>query len=78
EDDLQLEGPPPALAGLLLSAEALRRHYEASLEDRGRTDLLAYPAPETGGIWQSDEPPPRVFGVRRPWQPEKSSRAQKV
>ena len=78
EDDLQLEGPPQALAGLLLSAEALRRHYEASLEERGRTDLLASPAPEIGGIWESDQPPPRVFGVRRPWQPEKSSRAQKV
>lgn len=78
EDDLQLEGPPQALAGLLLSAEALRRHYEASLEERGRTDLLASPTPEIGGIWESDEPPPRVFGVRRQWQPEKSSRAQKV
>jgi hypothetical protein len=78
ENHLALEGPPTALAGLLLVAEPLRLHYEASLRDRGRDDLLAYPAPEIGVIWESDETPPRVFGVRRPWQPEKSSRAQKV
>ena len=78
EDDLTLEGPPPALAGLLLVAEPLRLHYEASLVERGRDDLLASPQPEIGGIWETDVTPPRVFGVRRPWQPEKSSRAQQV
>jgi hypothetical protein len=78
EDDLALAGPPPALAGLLLVAEPLRRHYEASLTERGRDDLLSSPAPEVGGIWETDVTPPRVFGIRRPWQPEKSDRAQRV
>ena len=78
EGDLALEGPPPALAGLLLVAEPLRVHYEASLVERGRDDLLASPLPEIGGIWETDVTPPRVFGIRRPWQPEKSSRAQKI
>lgn len=78
EDDLQLEGPPTALAGLLLVSDRLCAHYAASLTERGRQDLLAAPAPEIGGIWETDVTPPRVFGVRRPWQPEKSSRAQKV
>ena len=78
EGDLALEGPPPALAGLLLVAEPLRIHYEASLRERGRDDLLSSPLPETGGIWETDVTPPRVFGIRRPWQPEKSSRAQQV
>ena len=78
EDDLALEGPPPALAGLLLVAEPLRLHYEASLTERGRDDLLASPLPEVGEIWETDVEPPRVFGIRRPWQPEKSSRAQQV
>lgn len=78
EGDLALEGPPPALAGLLLVAEPLRVHYEASLVERGRDDLLASPLPEVGGIWETDVTPPRVFGIRRPWQPEKSSRAQQV
>lgn len=78
EDDMQLEGPPQALAALLLVAEPLRRHYEESLRERGRDDLLGSEPPEIGGIWESAEAPPRVFGIRRPWQPEKSSRAQKV
>ncbi len=78
ENHLELHGPPPALAGLLLLAEPLRQHYEASLTERGRDDLLDFPRPEIGGIWESDEIPPRVFGVRRPWQRQKSSRAQKV
>lgn len=78
EDDMLLEGPPQALAALLLVADPLRRHYEESLRERGRDDLLGSEAPEIGGIWESAEAPPRVFGIRRPWQPEKSSRAQKV
>ena len=78
EDDLELEGPPMALAGLLMVSDQLSAHYAASLAERGRDDLLDSPAPEIGGIWETDVTPPRVFGVRRPWQPEKSSRAQKV
>jgi hypothetical protein len=66
------------VAGLLLVAEPLRLHYEASLTERGRDDLLASPLPEVGEIWETDVTPPRVFGIRRPWQPEKSSRAQQV
>ena len=66
------------LTVLFLVAEPLRVHYEASLVERGRDDLLASPLPEIGGIWETDVTPPRVFGIRRPWQPEKSSRAQKI
>jgi hypothetical protein len=74
EDRAHLEGPPQALAALLVLAGRLQPHYPATLRERGREDVLAAPGPEVGVIWESDALPPRMVGVRRPWQREKPAR----
>jgi hypothetical protein len=73
EKRAHLEGGPPALMASLLLAARIQPHYAASLRERGREELLATPAPQTGVMWQSEEPPPPVFGVRRPWQRPKGA-----
>ena len=68
-----LEGPPLALAALLAAAGRIQPHYGASLQERGRDDLLAVPPPPVGEIWESESPPPLMFGVPRPWQRDRAS-----
>jgi hypothetical protein len=75
ERRMQLEGAPQALLASLLLAAQVQPHYEASLRERGREAMLDTPAPETRVIWESAEPPPPVFGVRRPWQRPKGAAA---
>ncbi len=78
EERLRLSGPPPVLAALLVAAGEIQPHYPASLAEQGRDDLLATPRPETGAIWSSEHAPKPVFGVRRPWQAPKGTRAVAV
>jgi hypothetical protein len=73
EGRVELSGPPLVLGALLPLTAAIQPHYAASLEERGRGDLLAVPAPPTGEVWQSEAPPPAVIGVRRPWQRPRGS-----
>jgi hypothetical protein len=75
EGRARLEGPPPALAALLILAGRLQPHYPATLRERGREDVLDAAGPEIGVIWESDEPPPPMVGRRRPWQRERPARA---
>lgn len=75
ERNLILEGPPPALAALLLVADSLHAHYAESLRERGRDDLLNTPLPILGEAWESAETPARRYGVRRPWQLSKREAA---
>jgi hypothetical protein len=76
EERLRLVGTPEALAASVVLAARVQPHYEASLRERGREALLDTPRPATREIWESDEPPPRVFGVRRPWQRPKGAAAR--
>jgi hypothetical protein len=76
EGRLRLVGTPEALAASVVLAAGVQPHYAASLRERGRDALLATPAPPTREIWESDEPPPPVFGVRRPWQRPKGAAAR--
>ena len=78
EGRARLEGPPPALAALLVLAGRLQPHYPATLRERGRDDVLAAPGPETGVIWAADGAPPSLVGVRRPWQRERGTRTAAV
>jgi ubiquinone biosynthesis protein UbiJ len=73
EGRVELSGPPLVLGALLPLTAAIQPHYAASLEERGRGDLLAVPAAPTGEVWQSEAPPPAVIGVRRPWQRPRGS-----
>ena len=75
EGRAHLEGPPPALAALLILAGRLQTHYPATLRERGRDDVLAAPGPEIGVIWEAEGPPPSLVGQRRPWQRARPSRA---
>jgi|1186.fasta_scaffold54101_2 hypothetical protein len=68
EGEVDLVGPPLVLGALLPLCAGVQPHYGASLEQRGRGDLLAVPPPPRGEVWESDSPPPGVIGVRRPWQ----------
>jgi hypothetical protein len=72
---LHLTGPPPALCAAVVLVAQLQPHYAPSLRERGREQLLAAPAPTIGEIWESAVKPPPVFGVRRPWQAPKGTRA---
>jgi hypothetical protein len=71
EGRLHLKGTPQALCAAVAAVARLQPHYEASLRERGREQLLATPAPVTREIWESAETPPAMFGVRRPWQAPK-------
>ena len=71
EDRVTFRGPPPYLAALVAMAGRLQPHYPASLEDRGRGDLLGTPMPPSAVTWGSPEDalaPKRLIGKRRPWQ----------
>ena len=69
--NLHLKGSPPVLCAAVAAVARLQPHYEASLRERGREQLLAMPPPPTREVWESDERPPAMFGVRRPWQAPK-------
>ena len=73
EKRLHLVGPPRALAASVLLAARLQPHYGASLSERGREVLSDASEPATAEVWESEEPPPGLFGVRRPWQRPKGS-----
>jgi hypothetical protein len=75
EQRLHLVGGPRALAAALVLAGRIQPHYAESLRERGREALLETPPPATGVVWESEEPPPPVFGVRRPWQRPKGAAA---
>jgi hypothetical protein len=78
-DRLVFAGGATDLAALVALAGALQPHYPASLERRGRTDLLETPEPERHAVWSSEpgEPAPQVIGARRPWQrPRRSAAAR--
>jgi len=74
EERVHLEGPPPALAALLVLAGVIQPHYPASLAERGREDWLETPPPAVGEIWESEQPLPALYGKRRPWQRPKNLR----
>ena len=74
EQRLHLTGSPPVLCAAVALVARLQPHYEASLRERGREQMLATPAPAIGEIWESAEKPPPLYGVRRPWQPAKGAR----
>jgi hypothetical protein len=68
---LVFRGPASGLAALIMLAGPLQPHYPASLERRGRTDLLETPAPPTKAVWGMPEEalsPRQVIGRRRAWQ----------
>ena len=71
EGRLHLKGSPPVLCAAVAAVARLQPHYEASLRERGREQLFATPPPPTREVWESDERPPAMFGVRRPWQAPK-------
>lgn len=74
EHRLHLTGAPAALCAAVVLVAQLQPHYEASLRERGREQLLETPVPATGEVWESAEKPAPVFGVRRPWQAPKRLR----
>jgi hypothetical protein len=78
EGRLHLVGRPRALAAALVLAGRIQPHYELSLRERQRDALLDTPLPPTGVVWESEEPPPPVFGVRRPWQRPRGAAAPAV
>lgn len=62
-------GSAEHLAALILLAGRLQPHYEASLRERGRADLLGTPAPPTKVTWGDPAEPLRpLLHNRRPWQ----------
>jgi hypothetical protein len=78
EGRLHLKGSPPVLCAAVAGVAQLQPHYEASLRERGREQLLDTPLPPTREIWESDEKPPAMFGVRRPWQAPKRATPAEV
>jgi hypothetical protein len=77
-DEVRFSGSSRHLAGLIVLAGPLAPHYRASLERRGRQDLLDTPLPPTGIAWADDNDPlsPKpMIGKRRPWQRPKRARA---
>jgi hypothetical protein len=78
-DRLAFSGASRHLAALIMLAGPLQPHYPASLERRGRRDLLDTPMPPTKVAWGSPEEalsPKRVIGRRRPWQrPKRTAEA---
>ncbi|WP_406349306.1 hypothetical protein OHA44_37205 [Streptomyces sp. NBC_00144] len=61
EKRLSVSGPPWALDALIVLAGALTGAYRASLEQRGRDDLLNTPAPPPAGVWEVPVPRPEDF-----------------
>ncbi len=78
EGRLHLKGSPPVLCAAVAGVARLQPHYEASLRERGRQQLLDTPLPPTREIWESDGQPPAMFGVRRPWQAPKRATPAEV
>lgn len=70
------KGSAEHLTALILLAGRLQPHYEASLRERGRTDLLETPAPPTRVTWGDPSESPRpLLHDRRPWQRPKRAAA---
>lgn len=70
-DRVAFAGAPEHLAGLIMLARHVQPRYEESLRERGRTDLLETPMPETKVAWGDPEEarsPRRMIANRRPWQ----------
>jgi hypothetical protein len=78
-DRLAFSGASKHLGALIMLAGPMQPHYPASLERRGRTDLLNTPLPPSKEAWGSPEEalsPKRVIGRRRPWQrPKRTAEA---
>jgi hypothetical protein len=76
-DRVTFRGSAEHLCALILLAGRLQPHYEASLRERGRTDLLETPAPPTRVTWGDPSEPPRpLLHDRRPWQRPKRAAAR--
>jgi hypothetical protein len=69
-DRLLFAGAATDLAALVMLAGALQPHYPASLERRGRADLLDTPVPEGHTVWTMgpDAQPRAIINSRRSWQ----------
>jgi hypothetical protein len=67
---LSFSGAPTDLAALVVVAGPLQLHYAASLERRGRQDLLATRMPERAVVWTTgpDAPLREIINERRSWQ----------
>jgi hypothetical protein len=76
-DRLTFRGTATDLAALIVLAGPLQPHYPASLERRGRTDLLDTPLPERHTVWTTgpDVPPRAIINSRRAWQRPKRAAA---
>jgi hypothetical protein len=76
-DRLTFSGAATDLAALIVLAGPLQPHYPASLERRGRRDLLGTPFPERQAVWTTgpDVPPREIISSRRPWQRPKRAAA---
>jgi hypothetical protein len=61
------EGDAETLATLIVAAGQFAPHYRASLEERGRRELLDAAAPETG-VWEKPGPFQVHVGTKRAWQ----------
>jgi len=74
---LVFSGAASDLAALVALAGPLAPHYPASLERRGRQDLLDTPRPESSAVWTTgpDAPMPEIINERRSWQRPKRSAA---
>jgi hypothetical protein len=77
-DRVRFSGASEHLAALIVLAGPLAPHYAASLQRRGREDLLATPLPPTKVAWgdpaEALSPRPMI-GKRRPWQRPKRAAA---
>lgn len=71
DDHVTYSGDPTKLGGLFLLAGPMQPYYPASLERRGRHDLLETPEPPTRRIWESRGEIRPMYGVPRPWQRQK-------
>ncbi|MEA2291125.1 MAG: hypothetical protein QOF17_145 [Solirubrobacteraceae bacterium] len=77
--EVRFAGSYQHLGALILLAGPLAPHYAASLERRGRRDLLDTPLPPTKIAWgdprEAHGAPRKLIGERRPWQRPKRARA---
>lgn len=76
-DRITFSGAATDLAALIVLAGPLQPHYPASLERRGRTDLLDTPLPERHAVWTTgpNVAPREIINSRRPWQRPKRAAA---